>query len=208
MGIYFRNYLLWAFFFSLFYFYNNLKLYWNKIIDKNEGNYSQDEKPNITNEKEENNNNDNKDIINDNSINNIENNDKINNIENNKEEIKEINNKEVINDDNNNKEVITDDNNNDINNNDTNYNEIINENNVDKKMEININITRDEKVKEKDKLILQLKKTLDEKDLQIKSIMKANNKLKQALENISKQIDGNLFDEKGTKKFFENLKGR
>ena len=76
----------------------------------------------------------------------------------------------------------------------------------DKNTEKQINITKSET--EKDKIILQLKKELSEKNLQIKSITKTNNKLQQSLEKFSKQIDDKIFNEKMNKNFFENLKNK
>ena len=76
----------------------------------------------------------------------------------------------------------------------------------EKNIGTNINIIMNET--EKDQLILQLKKELKEKELQIKSITKTNNKLQQSLEKFSKQIDDKIFNEKIGKNFFENLKNK
>ena len=85
-------------------------------------------------------------------------------------------------------------------------NKINNKNNNEKNKGTNINIIMNET--EKDQIIIQLKKELKEKELQIKSITKTNNKLQQSLEKFSKQIDDKIFNEKNNKNFFENLKNK
>ena len=141
---------------------------------------------------------------------------------NNEEEEEE--NDEELNDDKNNN---NDNNNNDINNNnENNNNKIIDEkNNIndnkiekekisDKKSEKNtetkinnINNINDTIMKEteKDKIIIELKKELQEKDLKIKILTKTNNKLRQSLENFSKQIDMKINSKKNDKNFFDKL---
>ena len=81
-----------------------------------------------------------------------------------------------------------------------------NNNNNEKNKGTNINIIMAET--EKDQIIIQLKKELKEKELQIKSVTKTNNKLQQSLEKFSKQIDDKIFNEKNNKNFFENLKNK
>ena len=85
-------------------------------------------------------------------------------------------------------------------------NKISNKTNNEKNKGTNINIIMTET--EKDQIIIQLKKELKEKELQIKSVTKTNNKLQQSLEKFSKQIDDKIFNEKNNKNFFENLKNK
>ena len=84
--------------------------------------------------------------------------------------------------------------------------EINKENKTEKNTETKINIIMNET--EKDKIIIQLKKELNEREHKIKTITKTNNKLQQSLEKFSKQIDEKIFNEKGSKNFFENLKNK
>ena len=88
---------------------------------------------------------------------------------------------------------------------DDNNNDKITNNNKNKsstKISITVNPT------EKDKIILQLKKELQDKENKIKKITKLNNKLRQSLDKFSKKIDNKIFDDKNNKNIFENKNKR
>ena len=140
---------------------------------------------------------------------------------NNEEEEEE--NDEELNDDKNNNNDINNNNENKINDEKNNINdnknekEKISDKKSDKKSEKNtetkinninnINNINDTIIKEteKDKIIIELKKELQEKDSKIKILTKTNNKLKQSLENFSKQIDMKINSKKNDKNFFDKL---
>ena len=118
---------------------------------------------------------------------------------NNEEEEEDKEKDEELNNDNNNNKIIQEKNND--NNNKKEKNVKMSDKNIEAKINTNIIM----KETEKDKIINQLKKELQEKNSKIKLIIKTNNKLKQSLENFSKQVDIKLINGKNNKNLFEKI---